>query len=37
VTTTGGLRYPYRGEIQDAKLLRLNVGECGQPLLPEQP
>jgi sugar lactone lactonase YvrE len=37
VTTTGGLRYPYRGEIQHAKLLRLNVGECGQPLLPEQP
>ena len=37
VTTTGGLRYPYRGEIQDAKLLRLNVGERGQPLLPEQP
>jgi sugar lactone lactonase YvrE len=34
VTTTGGLRYPYRGEIQDAKLLRLNVGERGQPLLP---
>jgi sugar lactone lactonase YvrE len=35
VTTTGGLRYPYRGEIQDAKLLRLNIGEGGQPLLPE--
>jgi sugar lactone lactonase YvrE len=34
VTTTGGLRYPYRGAIQDAKLLRLNVGECAQPLLP---
>jgi len=36
VTTTGGLRYPYRGEIQEAKLLRLNVGERGQPLLPER-
>lgn len=34
VTTTGGLLYPYRGEIQDAKLLRLMVGERGQPLLP---
>jgi sugar lactone lactonase YvrE len=33
VTTTGGLRYPYRGEVQDAKLLRLKVGERGQPLL----
>jgi sugar lactone lactonase YvrE len=37
VTTTGGLRYPYRGEIQDAKLLRLNVGESGWPLLPPLP
>jgi hypothetical protein len=37
VTTTGGLRYPYRGEIQDAKLLRLNVEEPGQLLLPEAP
>ena len=37
VTTTGGLRYPYRGEVQDAKLVRLNVGERGQPLLPGQP
>ena len=34
VTTTGGLLYPYRGEIQEAKLLRLHVGEDGQPLLP---
>jgi sugar lactone lactonase YvrE len=34
VTTTGGLRYPHRGAVQDAKLLRLNVGERGQPLLP---
>ncbi len=32
VTTTGGLRYPYRGAAQDAKLLRLNVGEDGQGL-----
>ncbi len=37
VTTTGGLRYPYRDAIQDAKLLRLNVGENGQTLLPELP
>ena len=35
VTTTGGLRYPYRGAVQDAKLLRLDVGERGLPLLPE--
>ena len=35
VTTTGGLRYPYRGEVQHAKLLRLNVEECGQSLLPQ--
>jgi sugar lactone lactonase YvrE len=34
VTTTGGLLYPYRGAVQEAKLLRLNVGEGGQPLLP---
>ena len=37
VTTTGGLRYPYKDAIQDAKLLRLNVGENGQTLLPELP
>jgi sugar lactone lactonase YvrE len=37
VTTTGGLRYAYRGEVQDAKLLRLHVGERGRPLLLEQP
>jgi len=36
VTTTGGLIYPYRGTIQDAKLLRLNVGESGRPLLPDK-
>jgi hypothetical protein len=34
VTTNGGLRYPYRGAVQDATLLRLKVGERGQPLLP---
>jgi sugar lactone lactonase YvrE len=37
VTTTGGLFYPYQGEIQEAKLLRLDVGERGQPLLPGAP
>jgi sugar lactone lactonase YvrE len=37
VTTTGGLRYPYRDAIQDAKLLRLDVGENGQTSLPELP
>ena len=35
VTTTGGLWSPYRGEIEDAKLLRLTVGERGRPLLAE--
>jgi sugar lactone lactonase YvrE len=34
VTTTGGLRYPYRGEVQAAKLLRLDVGERGQTSVP---
>jgi sugar lactone lactonase YvrE len=34
VTTTGGMWSPYQGQIQDAKLLRLNVGETGQALLP---
>jgi sugar lactone lactonase YvrE len=34
VTTTGGLWSPYRGAVQDAKLLRLDVGEPGLPLLP---
>lgn len=33
VTTTGGMWSPYQGQIQDAKLLRLNVGEAGQALL----
>jgi len=35
VTTTGGLRYPYRDKVQEAKLLRLQVGEGGLGLLPE--
>jgi sugar lactone lactonase YvrE len=35
VTTTGGLRYPYEGKVQQAKLLRLEVGEKGQRLLAE--
>ena len=29
VTTNGGLYAPYGGEVQDAKLLRLEVGEPG--------
>jgi sugar lactone lactonase YvrE len=33
VTTNGGIRYPYRGAIEDAKLVRLDVGERGEPLL----
>ncbi len=37
VSTTGGALYPYRGQVQDAKLLRLSVGEGGQPLLPPTP
>jgi sugar lactone lactonase YvrE len=32
VTTSGGLWTPYHGEVQEAKLLRLEVGEAGQPL-----
>jgi sugar lactone lactonase YvrE len=32
VTTNGGLLYPYEGGVQDAKLLRLEVGEGGQRL-----
>jgi sugar lactone lactonase YvrE len=35
VTTTGGMWGPYRGQIQDAKLLRLEVAETGRPLLPD--
>ena len=34
VTTNGGLWAPYRGAVQEAKLLRLDVGEAEQPLLP---
>jgi sugar lactone lactonase YvrE len=33
VTTTGGVYFPYEGVLQDAKLLRLEVGEAGAPLL----
>lgn len=33
VTTTGGLWSPYRGQVQEAKLLRVGVGEVGRPLL----
>ena len=32
VTTNGGLTFPYEGMLQEAKLLRLEVGESGQPL-----
>jgi len=32
VTTNGGLSLPYEGKLQDAKLLRLTVGEHGQAL-----
>jgi hypothetical protein len=34
VTTSGGLFSPYQGKIQAAKLLRLEVGEAGLPILP---
>lgn len=34
VTTNGGLWLPWHGVPQEAKLLRLDVGETGQPLLP---
>lgn len=30
VTTSGGLWTPYRGQVQEAKLVRLEVGEAGQ-------
>ena len=32
VTTNGGLSLPYEGELQEAKLVRLEVGENGAPL-----
>jgi hypothetical protein len=32
VTTSGGLWAPYQGEVQEAKLVRLEVGEHGSPL-----
>jgi len=31
VTTDGGMVAPYQGSVQDAKLLRLEVGETGRP------
>lgn len=34
VTTSGGLWVPYRGEIQEARLLRLDARETGDPLPP---
>lgn len=34
VTTTGGAWSPYQGVVQDAKLIRLEVGAQGRPLLP---
>ncbi len=33
VTTDGGLVAPYEGAVQEAKLLRLEVGEAGWPLI----
>ena len=33
VTTSGGLMMPYQGKVEEAKLLRLDVGEHGQSLL----
>lgn len=33
VTTSGGLFAPYQGKLQEAKLVRLEVGETGAPLL----
>jgi hypothetical protein len=33
VTTTGGVYFPYQGVLQEAKLVRLEVGETGAPLL----
>jgi sugar lactone lactonase YvrE len=33
VTTNGGLTAPYQGVVQEAKLLRLEVGEAGWPLM----
>jgi hypothetical protein len=36
VTTDGGLVAPFEGAVQEAKMLRLEVGEVGWPLI-EQP
>jgi hypothetical protein len=35
VTTDGGMVAPHEGTVQDAKLLRLDVGEAGSPLIEE--
>jgi len=32
-TTDGGMVAPYEGAVQEAKLLRLEVGEVGWPLI----
>jgi sugar lactone lactonase YvrE len=32
ITTSGGLFAPYQGKLQDAKLVRLEVGERGAPI-----
>jgi sugar lactone lactonase YvrE len=37
VTTDGGLVAPYEGAVQEAKLLRLEVGEVGWPLIEHRP
>jgi sugar lactone lactonase YvrE len=33
VTTSGGLYFPYQGQFQDAKLVRLELGETSAPIL----
>jgi hypothetical protein len=33
VTTDGGFIVPYKGTVQEAKLLRIEVGEAGCPLI----
>jgi hypothetical protein len=33
VTTDGGMVAPYEGAVQEAKLLHLEVGETGRPLI----
>jgi hypothetical protein len=36
VSTDGGFIVPYGDVVQDAKLVRLELGECGYPLLGER-